>query len=397
MRSLPAWAVALLLWGVAAGADFHTIDGKTTIGELKAVDAKGMLTVQPENGAATRLPADEVMRIDFTEDVEPDELLEGVILYLPHGDRMGGKLVKSSQTSLEIESASLGKVKLSLENLIAIEFRRAGEQLKDIEKMRAQLLNNRTRNDVSFSANGDQVSGILVGFDGNTVALKSSLGNISLKTSRLFGVALAARSRRPPPPTLLAVVRCMDGSRVTGQLRPAPAGGLTLQLLAGPQVRVAKGQLIDVVFKQGKLVYLSDLKPSAQKVTPYFGGDPTWPYRRDRNYDGKPIRVAGKTYQKGLGMFSGMTLTYDLGGGFKKFAARVGIDDADINNQGDVTVRVLADGKEAYKKAGLTRRGGPAAVQLSMEAVKTLQLVVEFGGNMHFGDLTDWANAHLIR
>ena len=174
-------------------------------------------------------------------------------------------------------------------------------------------------------------------------------------------------------------------------------GRIKLALLAGPEVEIAESSLIELAFKQGKLVYLSDLKPAKEVRRPYFTGDHTWPYQQDRNYDRKPIRLAGKVYRKGLGMFSGMTLTYDLGGGFKKFAALVGIDDADENRQGDVTVRVLADGKEVFRKAGITRKAGPVKIDLPVKGVKTLELSVEFGGNMLFGDFTDWADAHLIR
>jgi hypothetical protein len=68
-----------------------------------------------------------------------------------------------------------------------------------------------------------------------------------------------------------------------------------------------------------------------------------------------------------------------------------------VNRQGNVNVAVLADGKEVFRKDGLTRATGPVKVDLPMQGVKTLTLKVEFGENMHFGDLTNWANAHLIR
>jgi len=390
-------ALALLAVASARAATFHTIDDKTIEGDLADVDARGVMTVNAAGGQPVKLPADELMRVDFTADREPDELIDGVVAYLPGGDRVNGTLVRSSPTGVELQSRSLRKLTLKIESLLAIEFRRAGEQPKDAAKLRARMLANTGKNDVSFSATGDQMPGILVGFDGKSVRLKTALGEMPFQCSRLFGLSFAARARRPEPPELLAVVRCVDGSLVTGRLRATDTGGIRLALLAGPELDIPARQIIDVGFKNGKLVYLSDLKPVKAGYRPYFSGDHTWPYRPDQTYDRKPIRLAGKAHRKGLGTFSGMTLTYALGGAFSKFAALVGIDDADVNHQGDVTVRVLADGKEAFKKAGLTRKTGPVRVALPMKGVKTLTLVVEFGGNMHFGDLTDWANAHLIR
>ena len=218
-----------------------------------------------------------------------------------------------------------------------------------------------------------------------------------LATARLFGVSFAARKRPPPPASLLAVARCTDGSVVTGTLLASKGGGVKLALLAGPKVEIGETHLIELGFRQGKLVYLSDLDPAKAEGRPYFTGDHTWPYQRDKSYDRKPIRLGGKVYGKGLGMFAGMKLTYQLGGEFKKFASTVGIDDADEHNQGNVIVRVLADGKEVFKKAGLTRKSGPVKIDLSVKGVRELVLVVDFGGNMLFGDITDWADAHLIR
>lgn len=397
MKRLVLLSAAALLCGNAAAATFHTIEAKTITGELQSVDARGVMTIRPAEGALVKVPSDELMQVAFAEDREPDEPLEGVILYLPGGYRICGTLVKGSQTHVEVESRSLGQLKLSLESLLAVEFRRAGEQLKEAAKMRAAMLENETKNDISFSANGDQMPGILIGFDREKIVLKAALGEMALEHTRLFGLSFAARRRPAPPPTLLAVVRCTDGSHVVGKLMASKGGGLKLTLCAGPEVEIDEGGIIALSFKNGKLVYLSDLKPAAEVYKPYFAGDHTWPYQPDKNYDRKPIRLGGKAHRKGLGVFSGTTLTYDLGGGFRKFVSHVGIDDADVNHQGNVTVRVVADGKKVFEKAGLTRKGGPVKVELPMSGVKTLQLVVDFGENLHFGDLTDWAEAHVIR
>ncbi len=390
-------AVLALAAGRAGAAEFVTIEDRTVSGTLQAVDARGVLSVKPDEGDRVALPADELMSITFHEHHEAEPLLDGVVLYLPDGDRVAGKLVKGSPTEVTVRSAALGEVTLPIDKLLALEFRRTGQAVDDPDKLRTQLLDNPQKNDVAFLANGDRMPGILTGFDAETVTLKAALGNLPLPHRRLLGLAFAARKRGPRPPSLLTLARCLDGSVVTGQLEPSQGQVIRLRLLAGPTVELQTERLLDISFKQGKLVYLSDLTPAKAETTPYFSGDRTWPHAADRNYDRKPMRMGDKVWRKGLGTFAGMTLTYTLDKQFSKFAALVGIDDADVNRQGNVNVAVLADGKEVFRKDGLTRATGPVKVDLPMQGVKTLTLKVEFGENMHFGDLTNWANAHMIR
>ena len=61
-------------------------------------------------------------------------------------------------------------------------------------------------------------------------------------------------------------------SRGLPQLRRSRTIGWGLRLLAGPTVEIDAGQIIDMGFKQGKLVYLSDLKAAKAVTKPFFSG-----------------------------------------------------------------------------------------------------------------------------
>ncbi len=396
MKKLFPVLLVVMFCGTAAATEFVTIADKTISGELGEVSQDGEVTIVPDVGEPSTVPADELKLIRFGRGREAEEPHSGVVAYLAGGDRITGEMVGASKSQITIESRALGEISIPLGNVLAVEFRRAGERVRNAAEMREEMLDHEGENDIFIATSGDRLSGILAGFEDDQVVLQTDVGETKLGMARLFGVALGAREAAERPDSLLAVAHCTDGSVVTGQLLESDAG-VRLALVAGPEVTVPTRRMVEMLFKQGKLVYLSDLEPVEQETRPYFSGDHTWPYQSDLSYDRTPIRLDGETYRKGLGMFSGMTLTYRLDGEFSRFASLVGIDDADVNHLGNVDVRVLADGEERFKKTGLTRKTGPVRVDIPAEGVERLTLVVEFGENMHFGDLTSWADARLVR
>ncbi len=396
MKKIFPVLLVVVFCGTAAATEFVTIADKTISGELGGVSEDGIVTIVPDVGEPSTVSADELKLVRFGRGREAEEPLSGVVAYLTGGDRITGEMVGASKSQVTINSRALGEVSVPLGNVLAVEFRRAGERVRNAAEMREEMLEHEDENDIFIAVSGDRLAGILAGFEDDQVVLRTDVGETKLGLARLFGIALGAREATEPPESLLAVAHCTDGSVVTGQLLESDAG-VRLALVAGPEVTVPTRRMVEMLFKQGKLVYLSDLEPVEQETRPYFSGDHTWPYQSDLSYDRTPIRLGGETYRKGLGMFSGMTLTYRLDGEFSRFASLVGIDDADVNHLGNVDVRVLADGEERFKKTGLTRETGPVRVDIPVEGVERLTLVVEFGQNMHFGDLTSWADARLVR
>src|SRR5262249_41274380 len=144
----------------------------------------------------------------------------------------------------------------------------------------------------------------------------------------------------------------------------------------------------------GKLVYLSDLKPADVKETPYLDG--SFPFRADRSVGGHPLHLGGKTYRRGLGVHSKSELTYTLDGGFQTFNATVGIDDA-VSGQGSVIFRVYGDDK-LLKETPVLRGGDtPVELEIPVKGVLLLRLEVDYADNGDVADHADWADARLLR
>jgi hypothetical protein len=143
-------------------------------------------------------------------------------------------------------------------------------------------------------------------------------------------------------------------------------------------------------------VFLSDLKPKSYQHTPFL--DVSWPLVNDAAVSGRPLRVAGGTYDKGLGTHSQCRITYTLDGGYRWFEALAGLDDVS-GKRGRARVGVFVDGKEqdlGHAKE-LSAKNGPLPIRVDVKKAGELTLVVRFG---RYGDVeahVNWADARLIR
>ena len=166
--------------------------------------------------------------------------------------------------------------------------------------------------------------------------------------------------------------------------------------LFGATVRVPIKQLVALDLRQGRAVYLSDLKPRRYEHTPYLGV--RWPYTIDASVAGNELRVGGSTYDKGLGMHSQSHLTFDLSGGYQWFEAWVGLDDR-TGNEGSVVIGVRVDGKpiDLGPAKELTGRDKPLPVRVRVAGAREVTLEVLFGRHGDVQDHVDWADARLIK
>jgi hypothetical protein len=119
--------------------------------------------------------------------------------------------------------------------------------------------------------------------------------------------------------------------------------------------------------------------------------------RRNRSVDEKPLTVAGKVYERGIGTHAPSEIVYDLGGRYSGLTALVGIDDEvpPDNGEADVIFQVFGDGKKLFD-SGSVRRGSLKPVAVPLTGVKELKLVVDPNGGLGW-DHADWLNPQLLR
>lgn len=116
----------------------------------------------------------------------------------------------------------------------------------------------------------------------------------------------------------------------------------------------------------------------------------------NKSVDGKPLAIAGKTFEHGFGTHANGTLRLDLKGAASRFTALVGVDDERQNSQrASVEFIILGDGKTLWTSGVI--KGGEAAkaVDVNLTGVKKLILQVTDADDGNYDDHADWADAKL--
>ena len=129
---------------------------------------------------------------------------------------------------------------------------------------------------------------------------------------------------------------------------------------------------------------------------------------RDRNWQGRPIRLGGKTYDSGIGVsvwHEPCLARYDLAGGnWKRLRATLGIEvDKDPKKlqqkQKDGTrvyFLVRGDGKELFRSATFRWNSPPAEMDVDVRGVKALELEVANETTWHnAASSVNWADVRL--
>jgi hypothetical protein len=314
-----------------------------------------------------------------------------------NGDRLPGEVQDLVGERLRLRTG--GRDLILPLSAIAVIWLGAPDRTENPDRLVRQLAAGRRKRDLLLLRNGDVMEGLLTALNrSGPVRMEVNRKNVAVEFAKVAAVALntqLTRSLRPRGP-YARLVRA-DGSRLGLASAAVERQVLRGRTLFGTTLTVPLEELVALDVYQGPAVYLSDLKPTAYEFTPYLGSL-HWHYSRDGSVVGRELRLAGSTFDKGLGVHSASSLTYGLAGAYRRFEALVGLDDQ-TGAEGSVRVRLLVDGKphEVGGGAEITRSTGPAKVALDVAGARELTLVVEFGRHGDVQDHVDWADARLIK
>ena len=135
-----------------------------------------------------------------------------------------------------------------------------------------------------------------------------------------------------------------------------------------------------------KTVWLSEL--DLTKMTTGWGRP-----QADKSVQSKPLRIAGREFERGVGTHAHSIMYIDLAGQTQRFNSYVGVDDEVGQSKGTVRFKIYGDGKKIFD-SGVMKTGQKAKkVDLDLTGVTTLLLIVTATEDNSSFDHANWAEA----
>jgi len=327
----------------------------------------------------------------------PAPAVHHVVVLLRGGDRIAGSLLPGKDEYVEITSPLAGPQSFHVDDLEEIRFEKAWRETREKPVYEA----GEQDFDLFTYTHLDRLEGTFLRVSARDIVAHTRWSD---EQAIDFGKLLAIRFADAPAPKVpegrLAEVRLVDGSRITAKAIRSDGKRMTATTLRDEEFEVALTDLLSVHQKGGRFVYLSDLTAKETEIVPWIGEAYAWDRPRiDLSFLDRPIQVGGETYQKGIGVISGTSLTYTLDGTYRLFTARIAVDDA-AGDEGDVVFEVLVDGKSKYK-SDVARRletgGTPARIPaIDLSGAKELTLRVLYVDDFVM-DFANWIEPMLVK
>jgi hypothetical protein len=406
-RLLLALVISLLVGTFAAAAEVavDTIARGTIKGELTGVNAEGVVELQLADKKVEKFKLNELMGLAFKPAPEV-AFANTTQLKFVNGDLIVGTRKASADGKIAVTSKSLGELKFGINTIFSYY---CADNLPNEKRQLTwnkliELDSRAEDDDIVFLTNSDQVTGVLDTVGEKEVIVKNAETNEAFPPfpwEQVCGFTLAKSQGKKfqPVDKFMAVVLCADGTKVSGFIKEIAGGKMKLEFEPGiivePNVcEIAMDQVVKISFKNGRIVYLSDLTPAKVEETPFFGL--SFPFKKDKSVvGGRPLTVRGKVYAKGFGVHSKSVMTFNLEKKYDRFICVAGLDD-EANGQGNVIFRITVDGQKVFEKEA-TGKSDPIPVEIDVKGKDAIILEVDFGKDMHVMDRFDWADALLIK
>jgi hypothetical protein len=251
--------------------------------------------------------------------------------------------------------------------------------------------------DTLFLSDGTRLAGALEGVTADSFRVETAVGIVPVETSRVEAIAMnAALVQRPESAERSALVVLRDGSWLTLQdLAIAVDGSLTGQTSSDTELHTTLADVVQIAFYGPRVIDLTQRAP--QMVTSDSFVSRKHELLVNRNVRGGWLQLGGRSYGRGFGMTSGMSVTFELETGDRQFQATVGLDDS-VDTEGSVVFVVTVDDRRVFTSP--TMRGGDAPLAigpLEIAGGQRLTLFIEFAEFGNVQDVADWCNPVILR
>jgi NPCBM/NEW2 domain len=367
------------------------LDGREVLDSVARIDAAGKVHLKraaepvPLNGL--RL----VRHVMFRKPPVKMSAVGSIVVRLTGDGSIRAKTVAIKSEKVYVTWAGGPELKLPLEAVRSVQFQTAPNPL--FAKAAASPSADNDQLIVEIRNKFRAVPALIESMDDAQITFTSDKQKISVPRQRLYGVVFAY-VKKPLKRDGLCRVRLTDGTILPGKVLELPKvpGRLKFQLLEGSELSLDWDAVAQIAVSSDRLHWVSDLKPAEVVEQTIVALPQKW--KADQSVAGTRLKLAGRTFDKGLGVHARSQLTFALDGKYETFAAVIGLDDA-ARRKGDCVFVVSGDGRELFRQR-VKGRDKPAAVRLDVRNVRRLVLLVEPGENLDIADHADWADACLI-
>jgi hypothetical protein len=397
----------IVLLGIASsvfGDEVQTTTGQTLQGDVVTVDSKGVVLRGRAGNIHTAVREILQVRMQREGAISPDtkycdlELTDGSLIHCSSFSLKGKQILAQlavSDLSARVPLAAVSYVLNDAQDPAV----RQEWQVKHLPRRGNQDLLSVKFNGVIDDLNGTFGEKEL---DKGMIEFEYGFGEtrkkreIDLTNAQVIqGVGFFRGENRDSLPELC---RLYDVNQNVISARQIEVGTRSVKVtsVAGLVVSYPRDGIARLDFNNGKIVYLSDIRPAELVVRSLQGRADRLAI--DRSLENGPIQIDGQIFPKGLAIHAHSELLYNLDGKYAGFEATLGMDDA-VAGIGKPSVRIEVDGKELLRRA-LTHRDKPMDLKFSLKGAKQLRIVVTSSGapaDLDFGDHIDLGNARLSR
>jgi hypothetical protein len=368
-----------------------TISEDALPGRLLDLSLEGGLRLQLTDGTEKNIPAEELVRISVPGD-KPLAQPRGIKVTTVGGDVLYGRLRGEDQDTFRLNNLVLGAIDIPLEIVASFEADRMAQPRSD-RRLAFLRQPSPPSEDRLLLTNGDALSGFITAVKGDRILFESSLGEQEISIDLILLARLANQPGKAPGEKR-AVVHLRHGGRLTTSSVSWRQDEIEARWLRGKVVHFDLEEVSMIEFLGGRWEWLTSHEPVEAQHTPMFSLD--WPYRRDVNVLGNPLRIAGERFNRGIGVHSRSLLAFELRGRYREFVTAFGLDD-ESGLLADVDVSIRVDGQTRFEQKSVKASGLNGPIRLNVTDASRLDLLVDFGQNGDIQDRFDWIEPGLIR
>jgi NPCBM/NEW2 domain len=385
------FVVLFFLVAVPGWADeIKTIAGKTVTGKLDKITGDS-ITLKNE-GAASDTPLPQVL--DLT--LRPSKVLPTAPQYfeiqLADESVLRCTTVLFGAKELQVELTSGVSIKVPLSAVLTV--LRGAQEATQRAEFAKLIKGKKTEDRIYFLKDGNLqvLPGTLGEIDQSAQTIKFKLDGkkeLTFPLEKVHGLQYV-RTEANPEPSVCRVID-IDGNLIVASKLAYGGGKANITTPFGSKLELDEKLVARFDFNFGRLTFLSDLDAKISDAILLGGFNPV---RKDTNLDGLPIVLQDKKYDKGLSMYAGVEMEYNLGQKYKDFKALLGVDSRIADEgQGKVTVTIYCDGER--RKTFEVSAKAAVPITINVKDISTLRIVVTGSNFTNYSGHATLANAHV--